>query len=95
VSAIPVYGAVIISTKAEGGSAVHEQWSVLWPEVSPVGEVVAWVRNPCADEADAWERVADAANSGVVLRVEMRRVTTDVDAWFSPQPPEGVTNGPR
>lgn len=85
------YGAVIVSPRADEGTATHDQWSILWPEVSPVGEVVAWVRNPCDDEVEAWRRVADAADSGVVLRVEKRRVTVEVDAWFSPPPPKGGT----
>lgn len=85
------YGAVVISTRADEGTTVHEQWSILWPEVSPVGEVVDWVRSSCDDEVSAWAQVADAANSGVVFRVEKRRVTVTVDAWFSPTPPKNDT----
>lgn len=85
------YGAVVVSTHADKGTTTHDQWSVLWPEVSPIGEVVNWVHNPCTSEAEAWRRVADAAESGVVLQVKMRRVTVSVDAWFSPAPPKSAT----
>ena len=74
------------------GSTEHQQWSVLWPEVSELGEVTAWTRIPCTSAEDAWDRVLDAARASVALRVEVRRVTVEVDAWYTP--PRPTLTGP-